>query len=78
MELEAKYDYSKLLGRIKEFGFTQERLASEIGMSVSTLSFKLNNKAVFTQKEIRKICVLLEIESGEVGAYFFTLKVQKN
>lgn len=78
MSLDVKYDYSKLLGRIKEFGLTQERLASEIGMSNSTLSFKLNNKAFFTQKEIRKICELLEIKTTETGAYFFALKVQKN
>ena len=73
-----KFDYSKLLGRIKEYGFTQENIASEVGMSVSTLSFKLNNKAFFAQKEIRKICDLLEIEIAEIGVYFFTLKVQKN
>ncbi len=78
MELDMKFDYSKLLGRIKEYGFTQERLAAEIGVSVSTLSFKLNNKAFFTQKEIRKICDLLEIVTAEIGVYFFTLKVQKN
>lgn len=78
MEYDVKYDYSKLLGRIKECGFTQERIASEVGMSVSTLSFKLNNKAFFTQREIRKICDLLGIESTEIGLYFFTLRVQKN
>ena len=78
MDLDMKFDFSKLLGRIKEYGFTQERLAAEIGVSVSTLSYKLNNKAVFTQKEIRKICDFLEIVTAEIGVYFFTLKVQKN
>ena len=78
MEFDVKFDYSKLLGRIKEYGFTQERIAAKIGMSVSTLSFKLNNKAFFTQKEIRKISDLLEIETDEIGLYFFTLRVQKN
>lgn len=78
MEYDVKFDYSKLLGRIKEYGFTQERIASEAGMSVSTLSFKLNNKAFFTQREIRKICDLLGIEATEIGVYFFTLRVQKN
>ena len=72
-----KFDYSKLLGRIKEFGFTQDKMALEIGVSVSTLSFKLNNKAFFSQKEIRKICDLLGIEIAEIGIYFFTLKVQE-
>lgn len=78
MVFNVKFDYAKLIGRIKEYGFTQERLAAEISVSVSTLSFKLNNKAFFTQKEIRKICDLLKIERAEIGTYFFTLKVQKN
>lgn len=78
MVMDIKFDFSKLLGRIKECGFTQERIASEIGISDSTFSLKLNNKAFFTQKEIVKICILLDIVSGEIGLYFFTLKVQKN
>lgn len=78
MELDVKFDYSKLLGRIREYGFTQEVIALEIGISVSTLSFKLNNKAFFQQKEIIKICYLLEIGTAEIGLYFFTQKVQKN
>jgi transcriptional regulator with XRE-family HTH domain len=67
-----------LLGRIREKGFTQRFIAPEIGISVSTLSFKLNNKANFTQIEMIKICNLLEIEVNAIGVYFFTLKVQKN
>lgn len=78
MEFDVKFDYSKLLGRIKEYGFTQESIAAEIGTKPPTLSLKLNNKAFFTQKEIRKICDLLEIEIAEIGVYFFTLRVQKN
>lgn len=78
MVYDVKFDYAKLIGRIKEYGFTQERLAAEIGMSESTISFKLNNKAFFTQREIRKICDLLEIKADEIGAYFFTLRVQKS
>ena len=78
MESGMKFDYSKLLGRIKEYGFTQESIALKVGMSVSTLSFKLNNKAFFSQKEIRKICDLLQIEIAEIGVYFFTLRVQKS
>ena len=78
MVYNVKFDYAKLIGRIKEYGFTQEQIAAKTGMSKSTFSFKLNNKAFFSQKEIRKICELLEIETAEIGLYFFTLKVQKN
>lgn len=78
MDKDMVFDHSKLLGRMKEYGFTQDRMAAALGLSVSTLNYKLNGKAVFTQKEIRKICDILEIQSYEVGLYFFTLKVQKN
>lgn len=71
-------DYSKLLGRIKECGMTQEDLASVIGVSATTLSFKLNNKAFFKQTEIKKICEVLEISKEHIGEYFFALEVQKN
>ena len=73
-----KFDYSKLLGRIKERGYTQESLAMEVGMSVSTMSLKLNNRAFFSQKEIRNICELLDILVHQIGEYFFTPEVQKN
>ena len=70
-----QFDFSKLLGRIKEHGYTQERLAREIGLTKSTLSLKLNNKAYFTLPEMAKIQIILCIESMDIGAYFFTLKV---
>ena len=73
-----QFDFSKLLGRIKEFGYTQAGLADEIGMAKTTMSLKLNNKAFFTPLEIEKIRRILRIAHEEIGIYFFTLKVQKN
>ena len=70
------YDYSKLLGRIKECGFTQETLAKRIGIAESSMCLKLNNKADFRHREIFLICEALEIAIGEIGVYFFTLKVR--
>lgn len=72
-----QFDYSKLLGRMKEREITQENLAVMININKGTLNLKLNNKAFFTQPEIRKICVVLEICDSEIGLYFFALKVQK-
>lgn len=69
------FDYSKLLGRIKEYGYTQERLAEELGMAKATICLKLNNKGFFTQPEIEKIRKILFIEIEEIGIYFFTPKV---
>lgn len=69
------YDYSKLLGRIRECGYTQESLAQVIKMSESTLNLKLNNKASFKQSEIKKISKVLGISENEIGIYFFAEKV---
>ena len=71
------FDYSKLLGRIKEFGFTQATLAKRIGTAESSMCLKLNNKAKFRHSEICLICEALKIEVCEIGAYFFTPKVRK-
>lgn len=67
------YDFSKLLGRIKEYGYTQESLAKAIGKNKSTLCFKLNNKGEFKAAEIDAICKVLDISNDEIGSYFFAL-----
>lgn len=70
------FDYSKLLGKVKEKGLTQENLACQIGIMPSSMSAKLNNKAFFKQREIVMICDALEIAVNEIGAYFFAQKVR--
>ena len=66
-----KYDYSKLLGKIKECGYTQEKLAEKISISACSLNLTLNNKHEFRQDEILEISKVLDIHSGEIEAYFF-------
>ena len=66
-----KYDYSKLLGRMREYGYTQEKLAEAIGINESTLNAKLKGKTYFNQVLIDKICKLLNIDNCEIGAYFY-------
>jgi transcriptional regulator with XRE-family HTH domain len=65
------YDFSRLLGRIKEYGYTQESLAKAIGKDKSTLCSKLNNKGEFKTAEMDAICKLLDISNDEIGSYFF-------
>ena len=72
------FDYSKLLGRIKEKGFTQETLAKHIGITPGSMSEKLNNKSFFKQMEIFMICQALDIPFDRIGEYFFTREVRKN
>lgn len=68
-----KFNYSKLLGRIRECGFTQETLATAIGISKGTLSAKLNNQYFFTQGEMIAICKVLNIPHKEIPLYFFAV-----
>lgn len=70
---DMKFNHSKLLGRIREYGFTQEQLAEAIGISKNTLSAKLNNQFYFTAKEIYAICEVLNIPTSEIGEYFFAV-----
>ena len=52
---------NELKGKIKAKGYTQEKLAKELGMSPKTLSNKLN-KGIFGSVEIEKIIEVLDIQ----------------
>ena len=69
-EKEVEFDYSKLLGRIKEKFGTQDNLASKTTMSTTTLNYKLNNKIEWKQKEILEVALLLDIALIEIPEYF--------
>lgn len=75
--MELEFDYSKLLGRIKEKLGKQEILAERIKLSQVSLNKKLNNQVPFTQKDIIAIVQELEIPVEEIPIYFFTQKVKK-
>lgn len=69
------FDYSKLRGKIRENGLTQEELAKELSVAPATLSLKLNNASEFSQSEIRDMCEILNITGAELSDYFFSRKV---
>ncbi len=70
-----QFNHSKLLGKAKERGYTQEMIAQHIGINKGTLNAKLNNKNTFTTDEMASICELLSIPACDIGEYFFTQKV---
>lgn len=76
--MELEFDYSKLLGRIKERLGKQENLAEKIKLSQVSLNKKLNNQVPFSQKDIISIVIELEIPFEEIPNYFFTPKVRKS
>jgi hypothetical protein len=70
------YEYSKLLGRIKEICGSQAVFASRIMLSERAVSLKLNSKRDWKQDEIRRACEILSIEKEDIPQYFFSPKVQ--
>ncbi len=69
-----EFDFNKLKGRIKEKLNTQENFAKEMNISVPSLIKKLNNKSQFTQTEINKARIILDISDVELNKYFFSEK----
>lgn len=78
---DIQFDYSKLKGRIVEKFKTQNAFAEAMNISQCAMNYKLNGKSVFTQDEIYRACLLLDIPTGkqksEVELYFFTPMVRK-
>ena len=69
------YNYSKLLGLMKEKGYTQASLADKINISECSMNLSLNNKRNFRQDEISNICTILNIENSKIEEYFFASNI---
>ena len=63
--------YGKLRERIKANFVNMGEFAKAIGISRSTLSFKLNGKVCWKQSEIEVICKLLDIQMDDMCEYCF-------
>lgn len=77
MKNKMKWEYSKLKGKIKEIYDTQEAFSKEIGLSATSLNYKLNNQIQFRQEEIYAMINALSLEDSEIRVYFFTSFVEK-
>jgi hypothetical protein len=74
------FDYRKLRGRIIEkFGSVRE-FAKAYGISLTSMSRKLNGRTTITTADIVKMSApeFLDIPTNEVYEYFFVKKVQNN
>ncbi len=65
------YDYSKLKGSIREKYGKQEDFANAMGIGLSTLNLKLNNKAEWSQEEMKTAMRLLDKPLKDLKLYFF-------
>lgn len=65
------YQYAKLKGRITEKFGSQKGFAEELGMTEANMSLKLNGKTNISKEEILRWCEVLDIQTSEIGEYFF-------
>lgn len=63
--------FRKLRLRIEDLDIEQRELAGMLGICKSTLSLRMNGKSAWTSDEISKMCDVLHIPQGQIGAYFF-------
>lgn len=66
------FNYNKLKGAIKEKYSKQEDFASAMGIGLSTLNLKLNNKSEWSQEEMKTAMNLLNIPLSDIEKIFFT------
>lgn len=65
------YDYSKLLGRLREKRITQSELANRLEISEQSLNRKLKSKTQFKQNEMIRTLDIIDIGVQEIASYFF-------
>lgn len=63
--------YPKLRGIMAEHGISQSNMAERLGISQQAMTKKMNNKTAFSQKDMVRICEILDIPIADVGLYFF-------
>lgn len=69
------FDYSKLKGRAIEKCRTLGNFADAMHWTDVTQARKMHGRVPWTQNDIILACRVLDIETSEIPAYFFVLKV---
>lgn len=64
---------NKLKGIMREYNYSQKKLAEELGITVQALNAKLNGRSVFTVPEADRICKIFQIAKPE--EIFFTKQI---
>jgi hypothetical protein len=70
-----EFDYSKLKGRIIEKFDRYNAFGDAMGLAKGTINKKLNNQLGFSQEDICKAMIILEINEADINHYFFTQKI---
>lgn len=67
---------AKLKGKIVESGLNQTWIAEQLGITLATFNYKVNNKTEFKASEIKKLAEILHLTTDEVNENFFADKVE--
>lgn len=69
--MKQKYpELRKIKGRITEKGETYRSVSEKTGISLNSLSNKINGYSLFDLNEAAKICAVLEIPQTEIAIFF--------
>ena len=65
-------DKALFSGYMQKRGYTQRKLAKELGMSKNALNNKVNGRSVFTVDEVKEMCSILGIsDKRDIFDIFF-------
>ena len=62
---------NKLKGKMRENGYTYERIANKIGIKTTTMTFRMKGTKEFRQTEIKTLIEILGLSAKETMEIFF-------
>lgn len=65
-----EFDTSRVSQRLRDLHIKKGDLAEPLGTTKQNVSFKLNGKCTITALELKILCDILKIDTGEVFDYF--------
>ena len=68
----SRMNKNKLKGKIREQGFTYQKLAKKIGIGLTSMNYKINGKNLFNQEEMKKLKEALRLTDNETIDIFFS------
>ena len=67
----SRMNKNKLKGKIREKGLTYQKLAKKIGISVTSVNYKVNGQNFFNHEEMIKLREILRLTDNEIIEIFF-------
>ena len=68
----SRMNKNKLKGKIREQGFTYQKLAKKIGIGLTSMNYKINGKHLFNHEEMIKLKEALRLTDNETIDIFFS------